>query len=99
MHVAAKEEAGALTFYHQVLPGPASKAYGLEVAKLAGVPAGVLARARTVLEGLEAKRQGHAGGVLETILETDLSRLSPLEALKLLHELQDRARGLTPQPG
>lgn len=98
LHVAAKEEAGGLTFYHQVLPGPASKAYGLEVAKLAGVPARVLERARAVLEGLEATRNDQAKGVVDALLETDLSRVSPLEALKLLHELQDRARGLAPQP-
>ena len=95
-HVAAKEEAGGLTFYHQVLPGPASKAYGLEVAKLAGVPAGVLERARTVLSGLEARGQDAATEVIEALLTQDLNRLSPLEALALLHELKDRARGLTP---
>jgi len=95
-HVAAKEEAGGLTFYHQVLPGPASKAYGLEVAKLAGVPARVLERARAVLAGLEARGQEPAREVVEALLAQDLNRLSPLEALALLHELQDRARGLVP---
>ena len=92
-HVAAKEEAGGLTFYHQVLPGPASRAYGLEVAKLAGVPADVLTRARTVMAGLEA---GHsdASQVVDELLGCDVSRLSPLEALTLLHRLQERARGL-----
>jgi DNA mismatch repair protein MutS len=95
-HVAAKEEAGALTFYHQVLPGPASKAYGLEVAKLAGVPAPVLERATALLAGLEARGQDAAQEVVEALLERDLNRLSPLEALALLHELRDRARGLVP---
>ncbi len=93
-HVAAKEEAGGLTFYHQVLPGPASKAYGLEVAQLAGVPGAVLARARAVLAGLEARGQDPAREVVEALLSKDLNRLSPLEALALLHDLQDRARGL-----
>ena len=93
-HVAAKEEAGALTFYHQVLPGPASKAYGLEVAKLAGVPAKVLERAHAVLAGLESSRGSASQEVVEEILEQDLSRLSPLDALTLLHRLQERARGL-----
>ncbi len=93
-HVAAKEEAGALTFYHQVLPGPASKAYGLEVAKLAGVPAKVLERAHAVLAGLESSRGNTSQEVVEELLEQDLSRLSPLDALTLLHKLQERARGL-----
>ncbi len=95
LHVAAREEADGLVFYHQVLPGPASKAYGLEVAKLAGVPATVLTRARAVLAGLEAERSGTAEGVLERLLALDPSRLTPLEALKLLHELRAEAHGVT----
>lgn len=96
-HVAAKEEAGGLTFYHQVLPGPASKAYGLEVAQLAGVPAGVLERARTVLAGLEARGQDRSQDVIDRLLTQDLNRLSPLEALALLHDLQEEARGTSRQ--
>jgi DNA mismatch repair protein MutS len=97
-HVAAKEEAGGLVFYHQVLPGPASKAYGLEVARLAGLPAKVLERARAILSGLEASGGDLAAEVVEELLEVDMSRLSPLEALTLLHRLQERARGLVPGP-
>lgn len=93
-HVAAKEEAGGLTFYHQVLPGPASKSYGLEVAKLAGVPRPVLKRAEAVFGGLEASGDARAQEVLEALLAEDLNRLSPLDALSLLHTLQNRARGL-----
>jgi DNA mismatch repair protein MutS len=93
-HVAAKEEAGGLIFYHQVLPGPASKAYGLEVARLAGVPAKVLERARALLSGLQAGQDETAKAVLDALLAQDVSRLSPLEALTLLHRLQEQARGL-----
>ena len=93
-HVAAKEEAGGLVFYHQVLPGPASKAYGLEVAKLAGVPAEVLTRARAVMAGLESTQNDLAKEVLDALLSQDVSRLSPLEAITLLHRLQERARGM-----
>ena len=93
-HVAAKEEAGGLTFYHQVLPGAASKSYGLEVAKLAGVPESVLKRAQTVFAGLESSSAGAAQSVLDDLLNEDLSRLSPLEALTFLHDIQAKARGL-----
>lgn len=93
-HVAAKEESGGLIFYHQVLPGPASKAYGLEVARLAGVPAQVLTRARAVMAGLESAQGDATKEVMELLLACDVSRLSPLEALTLLHRLQERARGL-----
>jgi DNA mismatch repair protein MutS len=93
LHVAAKEEAGGLVFYHQVLPGPASRAYGLQVARLAGVPQGVLARAEAVFHGLEATQDETAQAVLDELLAADVSRLSPLEALQLLDRLQARARG------
>ena len=94
-HVAAKEEAGGLIFYHQVLPGPASKSYGLEVAKLAGIPTKVLERAHTVFAGLEA-RGGDSHDLTEDVLAADLSRMSPLDALTLLHRLQEKARGVVP---
>ncbi|MBC7522516.1 MAG: DNA mismatch repair protein MutS, partial [Sandarakinorhabdus sp.] len=46
--VAAREWKGELVFLHEVVPGAADKSYGLAVAKLAGVPAAVIARARSV---------------------------------------------------
>ncbi|MBO1437480.1 DNA mismatch repair protein MutS [Meiothermus sp. CFH 77666] len=96
-HVAAREEAGGLVFYHQVLPGPASKSYGLEVARLAGLPAEVLARAKTVMSGLEASQKGLSREVLEELLELDLVRTSPLDALLFLRKLQERLKGLSPE--
>lgn len=96
-HVAAKEEAGGLVFYHQVLPGPASQSYGLEVARLAGLPQAVLQRARSVLESLEASQKGLSKEILEELLQLDLARTSPLEALLFLRRLQDQLRGLAPQ--
>ena len=98
-HVAAREEAGGLVFYHQVLPGPASKAYGLQVARLAGVPQAVLRRAETVFHGLESNGSDVAKDVLDALLAEDISRLSPLEALQLLDRLQAQARGLALEPG
>ena len=92
-HVAAKEEAGGLTFYHQVLPGPSSKSYGLEVARLAGVPTSVLGRAQAVFSGLEAKGDERSQQVLDELLAKDLSRLSPLEALTFITNLQNTAKG------
>ena len=49
----AKEWNGDLIFLHEAGPGPADRSYGVQVAKLAGVPAAVVARARSVLERLE----------------------------------------------
>ncbi|MGC8905152.1 DNA mismatch repair protein MutS [Thermus sp.] len=93
LHVAAKEEAGGLVFYHQVLPGPASKSYGVEVAALAGLPEGVVARAKALLQAMAARREGALEEVLERLLALDPDRLTPLEALRLLHELRALALG------
>ncbi len=56
VHLDATEHKGQLVFLHAVKPGPASQSYGLQVAALAGVPAGVIRRARRYLGTLEAGR-------------------------------------------
>ena len=60
--VKVREWKGDLVFLHQVAPGAADKSYGLAVARLAGVPAPVLARARAVLTRLETRRD-QTGGI------------------------------------
>jgi DNA mismatch repair protein MutS len=51
--VSAREHAGDVVFLHKLQRGPASRSYGVECARLAGLPEGVLARAKTVLAELE----------------------------------------------
>ncbi len=51
----AKEWNGDLVFLHEARPGPADRSYGVQVAKLAGVPAAVVSRAREVLQRLESE--------------------------------------------
>ena len=48
-HVSVKETGGGIVFLRQVEPGPADRSYGIEVAKLAGLPLPVVERAREVL--------------------------------------------------
>jgi DNA mismatch repair protein MutS len=55
----AKEWNGDLVFLHEARPGPADRSYGVQVAKLAGVPPAVVARARQVLDRLESEAVGH----------------------------------------
>ena len=50
IRVSVKEHAGGIVFLHSVEAGAASKSYGIEVARLAGLPAKVIARAREVLK-------------------------------------------------
>ncbi len=56
---------GALVFLHEVVPGAADRSYGIQVAKLAGLPAAVIKRARAVLGELEATK--HAGAALSSL--------------------------------
>ena len=55
----AKEWNGDLVFLHEAGPGPADRSYGVQVAKLAGVPPAVVARARQVLDRLESEAVAH----------------------------------------
>ncbi len=56
----AKEWNGELVFLHEARPGPADRSYGVQVARLAGVPPAVVARAREVLDRLESQTSSPA---------------------------------------
>jgi DNA mismatch repair protein MutS len=60
-HVRAREWQGDLVLLHELADGPADRSYGLAVARLAGVPAGVVKRAEAVLAKLEAGREKTGG--------------------------------------
>jgi DNA mismatch repair protein MutS len=55
LHVGAVESGHDIVFLHQIEPGPASRSYGVQVAKLAGMPASLVRQARATLEALESK--------------------------------------------
>jgi len=65
MHVGATESGNDIVFLHELQAGPASKSYGVQVAKLAGMPTGVLNHARHTLSALEA-------GANENRIQVDL---------------------------
>jgi DNA mismatch repair protein MutS len=54
-----KEWKDTVVFLHEVAPGAADRSYGIQVAKLAGLPKPVIARAEAVLRALEEGREGH----------------------------------------
>ena len=56
VHVSAVESGSDIVFMHHIEPGPASKSYGIAVAKLAGVPAAVVSHARHALAALETQQ-------------------------------------------
>ncbi len=53
VHVSAVESGADIVFLHEIQPGPASRSYGIQVARLAGMPAGVVNHARHALSSLE----------------------------------------------
>ena len=71
VHLDAVEHKGEVVFLHSVREGPASQSYGIEVAKLAGVPRSVLADARRRLAELET-RHAHTGTSAQMDLFHDL---------------------------
>lgn len=56
MNIAISEYSGDILFLHKLVPGPADRSYGVEVARLAGVPGPVVQRARAILANLERGR-------------------------------------------
>ena len=61
LRMAVRERGHEVVFTHRVEPGAADRSYGIHVARLAGLPAGVLARAREILENLEKDEFGGDG--------------------------------------
>ncbi|MEN9893686.1 MAG: mismatch repair protein MutS [Pseudomonadota bacterium] len=55
MHVSAAENGHDIVFLHTIEPGPASRSYGVQVARLAGMPASLVRQARATLGALEAQ--------------------------------------------
>ncbi len=71
VHTRVREWKGELVFLHEVASGAADKSYGLAVARLAGVPAPVLSRARSVLARLETTRE-KTGGIAAGLTDLPL---------------------------
>jgi DNA mismatch repair protein MutS len=127
IHVGAVEEDGDLVFLHKMAPGSADKSYGVQVAKLAGLPPSLLKRASAILSELEKKNeespvvseaveeettaetetakepvdtgqmtlfngawsQGEED-VLADLKKMDVLNLTPLEAMNVLNDLQNK---------
>ena len=105
VHLDATEHDGQLVFLHAVKPGPANQSYGLQVAALAGVPKGVIQRAKVYLKKLESEKvaqvdspQAQLPLVLESNQDNELrtaldelepDTMSPRDALDALYRIKD----------
>jgi DNA mismatch repair protein MutS len=90
VHVSAAEGTGKdIVFLHEVQPGPASKSYGVQVARLAGMPAAIVRQARAALDALEAQQR-------DTQAQVDLFAAPPVAATPTPSALEDAIADLDP---
>ncbi len=126
--IAVKEQGDDIVFLRKIVKGGADKSYGIQVAKLAGVPAPVIERAKELVEELsdaditarakEIAENGSAAGsrkkvakpdevdlcqmsifdtvreddIIKEIMELEVNRMSPLDALNTLDKLQAKLK-------
>lgn len=76
IHVGAVEKNGEVVFLHKMMDGPADKSYGIHVAKIAGLPSDLLARAATILTALEAEEQPLKTAVYSEDIKEETEQLS-----------------------
>ncbi len=76
LRVGVKEAAGGIVFLHNIEPGAASKSYGIEVARLAGLPSQVIERAKRVLK--QHEKQERQSVQVETADPVQLTIFTPL---------------------
>ena len=125
--IAVKEDGDSIVFLRKIIPGGADRSYGIEVAKLAGVPDEVINRALVIADSLNDLRPAgldsassipavdFGGGsdsgmrqlsifdalednsqpdnILCEIRDTDLSNLTPIDAINLVHKWQKEIEG------
>ena len=105
-NIAVRTRGEDIIFLRKIISGGADRSYGIEVAKLAGLPRQVLTRARHILQELEDEAgKPHAApaetdqvslealsesAVIDQLRRAQVDTLSPLEALNLLYELKSK---------
>jgi DNA mismatch repair protein MutS len=119
-NIAVKEWNDTIIFLRKLVEGGTNRSYGIQVARLAGIPESVIRRSKTILaqieagshpkatqkkqpEGADRKKTGHVQlglfspmerKLVETLQMLDLSRMTPIEAINMLNELQSRAKSV-----
>lgn len=106
-HVSAIEENGTITFLHKVKDGSVDKSYGINVAKLAGLPNEVIERASNILKAYESKEikkdriiqttlplnfEEKKSAVEEEIKKIDILNITPLDAINILNKLKEKIK-------
>jgi DNA mismatch repair protein MutS len=97
LRVTVKETSGGIVFLHTVEAGPASKSYGIEVAKLAGLPAGVISRAREVLKVHERAETQQVREASPAAPQMQMTMFTPLSQRIVDRLAETDVDGLTPR--
>ena len=88
-NIAVKKRGEDITFLRRIVAGPADDSYGIEVAKLAGLPDAVIKRAHTVLRGLEAQAPGR-----RTALQLDFDTVEAYQNPAVPSEVVDKLHAI-----
>jgi DNA mismatch repair protein MutS len=117
-NIAVKEWNDEIIFLRKLVQGGTNRSYGIQVARLAGIPARVIKRAKRILYKIEQGEynSGEVAGLIngktstakgpvqldlfskketkliEQLTETDISKMTPLEALNFLNDLQEKLK-------
>ena len=107
-NIAVRTRGEEIIFLRKIIPGGADRSYGIEVARLAGLPESVVSRAKKILRELEDESGRPAPTVVEddqmsfaamgeaevidALRRAQVDSLSPLEALNLLYELKQKLK-------
>ena len=104
--VMVKEWEGSIVFLHKIARGSANRSFGIEVAKLAGLPDELISRAKEVLteresgdssspvskEELKIETSANVAEIVNVLKEMDMNTISPLMAFGTLQNLVDKVK-------
>ena len=118
-NIAVKEWNDEIIFLRKLVAGGTNRSYGIQVARLAGIPNEVIARSKKILYQIENSSAGREQAlclgeegqdedkqvqlnlfsnieqmIIQRLKTVDLGRMTPLEALNYLHELQEKSKTL-----
>lgn len=102
--ITVKEMADTVVFLHKIVRGGTDKSFGIEVAKLAGVPEDVTSRAKAIMQALVDKDEGVLGikhsarqeksferdDLIAVLEDVNLDNMTPLDSLKLLSDIKHK---------
>ena len=103
-HIAVKEVGKDVIFLRKLMPGGVAHSFGIHVARMAGMPAKVVASAQKTLSALEAGMPAESGvqlslfqlddptlgAIRDALKDADINAMSPLQAFDLLRSLKEQ---------